>query len=59
MTPVSKYYGDNKSATVETIVNGHYVVSLFVDEKLIDKQTLHRLGEAEDVAENHVMENRS
>jgi hypothetical protein len=59
MIPVSKYYGDNKTAIVETIVNGHYVVSLFVDDKLIDKQILHRLGEAEDVAENHVMENKS
>jgi len=59
MIPISKYYGDNKTATVETIVNGHYVVSLFVGDKLIDKQTLHRLGEAEDVAENHVMENGS
>lgn len=58
MTPVSRYYGDNKTAIVETIVNGHYVVSLFVDDKLIDKQILPRLGDAEDVAENHVMENK-
>jgi hypothetical protein len=58
MIPVSKYYGDNKTAIVETIVNGHYVVSLFVDDKLIDKQILPRLGDAEDVAENHVMENK-
>lgn len=59
MTQVSKYYGDNKTATVENVLNGHYVVSLFVDEKLIEKQTLARLKEAEDIAENHVMENRS
>jgi hypothetical protein len=59
MTPVSKYIGFNKSAIVESIVNGHYIVSLFADEKLVDKQTFTRLGEAEDFAENHVMENRS
>lgn len=59
MTPISKYYGDNKTAIVETIVNGHYIVSLFIDDKLVDKQSFNRLREAEDVAENHVMENKS
>ncbi|MEI8286982.1 MAG: hypothetical protein WCG15_06765 [Actinomycetes bacterium] len=59
MTHVSKYYGDNKLATVQTIVNGVYVVSLYIDKKLVDTQTFTRLGEAEDVAENHVMENKS
>jgi hypothetical protein len=59
MIHVSKYYGDNKLATVQTIVNGVYVVSLYIDNKLVDTQTFTRLGEAEDVAENHVIENKS
>jgi hypothetical protein len=59
MTHISRYYGDNKTATVQSIVNGVYVVSLFIDKELVDVQTFSRLGEAEDVAENHVMENGS
>lgn len=59
MTPISRYYGDNKTATVKSIVNGVYIVSLFIDKELVDMQTFSRLGDAEDVAENHVMENRS
>jgi hypothetical protein len=59
MTPVSKYYGDNKTATVQSIVNGVYVVCLYIDGELVDTQTFTRLGDAEDVAENHVMENKS
>lgn len=55
MTPVSKYYGDNRYATVENITNGYYVVSLFTEGKQIEKQSFTRLKDAEDVAENFVM----
>lgn len=55
MTPISKYYGEETYATVENVLNGHYIVSLYVDDKLLFKQSLSRLGDAENMAENFVM----
>lgn len=58
MTQVSKYYGDNRMATVENILNGHYVVCLFLDEKMIERHTLTRLKDAEDLAEDYILEKK-
>lgn len=58
MTQVSKYYGDNRMATVQNILNGYYVVNLYLNDVLIERHSLTRLKDAEDLAEDYILEKR-
>jgi hypothetical protein len=58
MTQVSKYYGDNRMATVENVLNGLYIVKLYLNDVLVERHSLTRLKEAEDLAEDYILEKK-